>query len=283
MRRSSIRASVETSDSRELWSAVAGAAVTTGLGIWLAAIWTAIDSAVSVLVHLLWSTAFLSWTVRRKGLWQRMDGTPLRRIGMANHLTLARIYLLPALVFLVWSRAWPEVVTLFLFVGLTDIADGILARGGSGTSKLGYVLDPLGDMLFNLAMATTLTLQGALPVWVGTLALLRYSILLVGAAVLLLRHGELRVGPTRLGKMTGLVIGGSLLLVLIHLAWAPGLRAAASVAQSILGIAFAVGVAQAAHIGWDRLRSPIQGEGQTYRRGGDLSPVRRGTPEDPAR
>src|SRR5690606_5130679 len=127
------------------------------------------------------------------------------------------------LVFLVWSRAWPEVVLIYLFVGLTDIADGILARRGSNTTKLGYVLDPLGDMLFNLAMATTLTFRGALPAWVGGLALLRYSILLVGAAALLLRHGELRVGPTRLGKMTGLVVGGSLLLVLIHLAWAPGL------------------------------------------------------------
>jgi cardiolipin synthase len=283
VRRSSIPTSVEPDDSRELWSAIAGAAVTTGLGIALAALWTPVDLAVSVLIHLSWSAAFLSWTVRRKGLWQRMDGTPLRRIGMANHLTLARIYLLPALVFLVWSRAWPEVVTLFLFVGLTDIADGILARRGSNTSKLGYVLDPLGDMMFNLSMATTLTLRDALPAWVGILALLRYSILLMGAAVLLLRHGELRVGPTRLGKLTGLVIGGSLLLVLIHLAWVPGLRQAAGIAQSILGIAFAIGVAQAAHIGWDRLHSPIQGAGQTYRRGGELSPVTRGTPEDPAR
>src|SRR5690606_21803090 len=110
----------------------------------------------------------------------RMDGTPLRALGMANHLTLARIYLQPALVFLVWSRAWPEVVLIYLFVGLTDIADGILARRGSNTTKLGYVLDPLGDMLSNLAMATTLTFRGALPAWVGGLALLRYSILLVG-------------------------------------------------------------------------------------------------------
>lgn len=283
MRRSSIRSTVEPGVSRELGSAIAGAAVTTGLGIAIAGIWTSIDLTLSILLHLFWSSVFLSWTVRRKKLWQRMDGTPLRALGMANHLTLARIYLQPALVFLVWSRAWPEVVLIYLFVGLTDIADGILARRGSNTTKLGYVLDPLGDMLFNLAMATTLTFRGALPAWVGGLALLRYSILLVGAAALLLRHGELRVGPTRLGKMTGLVVGGSLLLVLIHLAWAPGLGSAARVAQVILGVAFAVGVVQAAHLGWDRLRNPSQGEGQTYRRGGELSRATRGTREDRAR
>jgi cardiolipin synthase len=219
--------------------------------------------------------------VRRKKLWQRIDGTPLRRIGIANHFTLARIYLLPSLLFLISIQAWPEVVILFLFVGLTDVIDGILARRGSNTTKLGYVLDPLGDILFNLGVTTTLTLSDALPAWVGFLALLRYSILLVGTAVLLLRHGELRVGPTKLGKMTGLVIGGSLLVILVHLAWIPALRQAASVAQMVLGIAFGVGVGQAAYIGWDRIRNPSQGTGQRYRRGGELTSDTPGTPQDP--
>lgn len=249
----------------------------------LVAIWTQADLFVQIAIHVLWSSSFLTWTVRRRGLWQRMDGAPLRSIGIANHFTLARIYLLPALIFLVLGRDWSEVVLLFLFVGLTDIADGILARRGSNTSKLGYVLDPLGDMLFNLGMTTALTLTQALPAWVGFLALLRYSILLVGAAVLLLRHGELRVGPTRLGKLTGLIIGGSMLLILIHLAWIPELSDLASIAQAILGIAFGIGVAQAAHLGWDRIRHPGHGAGQRYRRGGELSSQASGTPQDPTR
>jgi hypothetical protein len=112
---------------------------------------------------------------------------------------------------------------------------------------------------------------------------LRYSILLFGTAVLLLRHGELRVGPTKLGKMTGLVIGGSLFVILVHLAWIPALRQAASVAQMVLGIAFGIGVGQAAYIGWDRIRNPSRGTGQRYRRGGELSSDTRGTPQDPTR
>ncbi|MEZ4653644.1 MAG: CDP-alcohol phosphatidyltransferase family protein, partial [Candidatus Eisenbacteria bacterium] len=161
-------------------------------------------------------------------------------------------------------------------------ADGFLARRTNATSKLGYILDPVGDILFNLGLTVTLSARGVLPTWVGAVAFVRYARLLLGAAWFLGRRGELRVGPTRLGKATGLVIGMSLFAILLDLASTDTVGAVARVARTVLGLAFGVGVIQAGQLGWDRLRRPDIGDEARYRRGGELWSKGSGTPDEPS-
>ena len=83
----------------------------------------------------------------------------------ANGLTLARALAgLPLILLLCWhqeSLAW----LLLLCGGMTDAADGWLARKAGGGSNWGARLDPLADKLLIAAPMLWLTSQDILPVW----------------------------------------------------------------------------------------------------------------------
>ncbi len=75
-----------------------------------------------------------------------------------NWITLGRILLTPFLIpLIVWNqeplfhsslRYGDAAFVLFIFLGLTDLADGILARVLNQGSPIGKVLDPFADKIF---------------------------------------------------------------------------------------------------------------------------------------
>jgi CDP-diacylglycerol--glycerol-3-phosphate 3-phosphatidyltransferase len=75
-----------------------------------------------------------------------------------NWITLGRILLTPFLIpLVVWSqeplfytsfRYGDAAFVLFILLGLTDLADGYLARAWNQESPIGKILDPLADKIF---------------------------------------------------------------------------------------------------------------------------------------
>ena len=92
----------------------------------------------------------------------------------ANHLTVARMVLLPLPVWLLyqgtWGRMWA--LALLALLGLTDYLDGLLARR-QGATALGRLLDPIADKIFVAAMVIPLVDLQILPLWMGWLLLFR--------------------------------------------------------------------------------------------------------------
>jgi CDP-diacylglycerol--glycerol-3-phosphate 3-phosphatidyltransferase len=86
---------------------------------------------------------------RRTGFW-----------NLPNTLTVLRIFLVPAMVVLLWEDPTQEAMRLgwVIFVGamITDIVDGWLARKWNLTSAAGAYLDPLADKLM---VATVLVMM----------------------------------------------------------------------------------------------------------------------------
>ena len=75
----------------------------------------------------------------------------IRSLGLANVVTLLRIFCIPGLVFLAQRN---PIMGVYVFVGMSvsDGLDGWLARKISGRSRLGTLLDPIADKLLSHSM-----------------------------------------------------------------------------------------------------------------------------------
>ena len=56
-------------------------------------------------------------------------------------------------------------------LGLTDLADGFIAKHFSMQSKLGGVLDPIADKIFNWGIGIALMVKGIMPLWPLTIGI----------------------------------------------------------------------------------------------------------------
>lgn len=104
-------------------------------------------------------------------------------MNIPNALTLARIILVPLIVWLIISHEMATAFVLFLLAGLSDAADGYLAKRFGWQTELGAYLDPIADKALLVSIYVTLGFAGHLPVWL-VIAVVSRDILIVGAVVL---------------------------------------------------------------------------------------------------
>ncbi len=114
--------------------------------------------------------------------------------GLADALSLARIPLAAAFV------AYPEPhlrLAILAVAGITDLADGWLARWRGG-SRLGGFLDPVADKIFVASAFAVVLLSGRLSWWEIALVLLR-DILATLAFIVAVATRRARAIPARAG------------------------------------------------------------------------------------
>ncbi len=104
-------------------------------------------------------------------------------MNIPNSLTLSRIVLVPLVVWLIITHEMLAAFLLFLFAGLSDAADGFLAKRYNWDTELGAYLDPIADKALLVSIYVTLGLAGQLPAWL-VIAVVSRDILIVGAVVL---------------------------------------------------------------------------------------------------
>lgn len=140
--------------------------------------------------------------------------------GLANQVTLARVYLAaPAFAFAA-HQDFAELAIVVSIAGLTDLVDGTIARRWQKPSKLGGALDPVADGIFMAALAVGLSLGGAFPFWLALVVIARYLIPALGGWLLIWvgRPPELR------HTLTGQVSTTLILVLLGGVALLRGLR-----------------------------------------------------------
>ncbi|MEI6805696.1 MAG: CDP-alcohol phosphatidyltransferase family protein [Myxococcaceae bacterium] len=99
----------------------------------------------------------------------------------ANQVTLARIAFLPipSALLLFADSSWNWVAfLLFVFLGMTDFIDGVMARR-EGPTKLGGLLDPVADKIMMAAITLSLAGNGWISFWVPAAILSREFLLTV--------------------------------------------------------------------------------------------------------
>lgn len=166
-------------------------------------------------------------------------------------VTLVRIALIP--VFLRLGLAAQEVarnggdaseirlaaLATLLTMGLTDVADGWIARRFALMSQLGAVADAVADKLVQVALVAFFALSvgpvfTALPFWFLLVIFGRDLVLLVGVSMLRIRYGPIRV----LHRLHGRVASIAISAVLIWSAF--GLPRAGLVPLSVLAAGIAI-------------------------------------------
>jgi cardiolipin synthase len=86
-------------------------------------------------------------------------------------------------VWLIIDHEMTAAFLLFLLAGVSDAADGYIAKRYGWRSELGAYLDPIADKALLVSIYVTLGLAGHLPVWL-VIAVVSRDILIVGAVVL---------------------------------------------------------------------------------------------------
>jgi cardiolipin synthase (CMP-forming) len=104
-------------------------------------------------------------------------------ISLPNLITIARILLVPLIVWLLISQAYVPAVVVFALAGLSDAVDGFLARRFKSQTELGAYLDPLADKALLVSIYVTLSLMHILPAWL-TIAVVTRDMLIVGGVML---------------------------------------------------------------------------------------------------
>lgn len=129
------------------------------------------------------------------------DDDPLDRIAtIPNLITLLRLACLPLFLWLLFGEddrataAW-----LLAVLGVTDFADGYIARRFNQSSNLGKVLDPVADRLVFLVGGGAILVDGSVPTWFAVVVLAREA-LVSGATLALAALGARRIDVTWFGK-----------------------------------------------------------------------------------
>jgi len=189
------------------------------------------------------------------GLLRDADDYPLSSLNLPTALTLLRVVLVPATTLFLAERHFDLALTAFLIAALTDVLDGWIARRTNQITRLGTLLDPFVDIIYNLSLFAGLAVSGLLPAWVACVAALRYAILLVGGASLYLFVGPVRIRPTAFGRMTGVIMAALVAVLLwLHVRGGSLPERLAPLTETALGVLLSATVAQVVILGWYNLR-----------------------------
>jgi len=105
-------------------------------------------------------------------------------IAVPNLLSLARLFCVPLIVWLILDGR--EDVALFVFVlaGVTDAVDGFIAKRYGAVTELGKFLDPLADKALLVSAYVALASTGAIPTWLVILVVSR-DVMIIGGSLLI--------------------------------------------------------------------------------------------------
>jgi len=126
-------------------------------------------------------------------------------LSIPNLITLARILLVPIVVWTIASGAMLAAFVLFVLAGISDAVDGFLAKRFHMTTVLGAYLDPLADKALIVSIYLTLGINGEIPRWLVILVVSR-DILIVGGIMLSWLMGSpLKIKPLLVSKLNTVV------------------------------------------------------------------------------
>jgi cardiolipin synthase len=130
-----------------------------------------------------------------------VEAPPADRVWTIPNL-ISFLRLLGVPVFL-WLALGPEAdgwaFAVLAFAGLSDYADGMIARRYNQSSRLGALLDPAADRLYILATIIALTVRDIVPLWLAIAIPLR-DVLLALTLPVLRRHGYGPLPVSFIGK-----------------------------------------------------------------------------------
>jgi cardiolipin synthase (CMP-forming) len=160
---------------------------------------------------------------------------PDRLLTIPNLLSIVRLALVPVFLWLLLGpRADGWALLILVYSGVSDWADGKIARIFNQASKFGAMLDPAADRLYTLATVVAFVVRDIVPWWIAAILVLRDVV--VGVCIWVLgRNGFAPPEVTYIGKAATF----NLLYAMPLLLLAQGGSTAATIARPV-AYAFAI-------------------------------------------
>lgn len=133
---------------------------------------------------------------------------------LPNLITLLRLVLVPVVAVCIGTGAYGVAAIVFLVAGLSDFADGFLARRYAMVSRLGAFLDPIADKLNMFVATIMLAWEGLVPLWLAAAIIGRDVVIVGGAIAWRFARGALTIKPTYLSKLNTVLEFALLVLVM---------------------------------------------------------------------
>ena len=138
-----------------------------------------------------------------------------RIVTVPNALSVARLLLIPVFLWLLLGlRADLIAVAVLVISGITDWADGVIARRTGQITRLGQILDPLVDRLTIAATLIGLAVREIIPWWLVALLAAR-ELVLLALVPALRRRGLVALPVHYLGKAATFALYWGFPLVLV--------------------------------------------------------------------
>ncbi len=136
-----------------------------------------------------------------------------------NLITLTRILLTPLFIIFLIQKRYQPAMWIFILAGLSDLADGLIARRWRQKSPLGTFLDPLADKLLMGSSFITLSISHLIPSWLTVIVLSRDLVLVLGVTLFKIVNFPVVVHPSLAGKLSTTTQVATVLLVLAAQSW----------------------------------------------------------------
>lgn len=158
-------------------------------------------------------------------------------LTIPNLLSLFRLILIPVIIWLYWFRKdyFPAGV-LLIISGLTDLADGYIARRFHAVSNVGKILDPIADKLTQAAMLFCLVTR--FPLMAAPFGFLVIKEIFIGTTgLLMIRKTGKVVGADFHGKVATTLLYA---MMILHIFWIdiPSTVSAVSILICLVSMAF---------------------------------------------
>lgn len=165
------------------------------------------------------------------------------QVTIPNFITIFRLLLVPAVVLSLLSGDVGWALALFVVAGLSDAADGFIARTFDQRSELGAYLDPIADKLLLVSVFVVLGFMGELPLWL-VVAVVSRDALIVAAVLLSSLIGKpVAMKPLAVSKANTAAQIGLVIVVLAELAFS---QAFGPLRPALIGMAGILTVASTA-------------------------------------
>ena len=124
---------------------------------------------------------------------------------LPNLLTGLRLAAAPTTAGLLVAGHFNAAFGIFAFAGLSDAADGFLAKRFNLSTRLGRILDPAADKALMLAAFLTLAFLGDVPLWLAFLVIARDAAIIAGLLIAVGLRAPIAIQPLLIGKVCTVV------------------------------------------------------------------------------
>lgn len=151
---------------------------------------------------------------------------------LPNAISLARLLAVPIIVWLIVQGLYAAAFWAIVAAGISDAADGFLARRYRWCSVLGQHLDSAADKALLVGVFLALGYVGVVPAWLVVLVVLRDLAVVGGALTAVVADSGMTLRPMAVGKVNTVAQIALSLLVLAELGF--GLQTAPAVHVAML-------------------------------------------------